>query len=164
MTAMNVDQILSAFNETQVEYILIGGMNFLLRHAPILTFDVDLWIDDTPENRARCEAALARLHAEWGERASDWKRTGEFAPGWLERQTVYCLNSPHGAIDIFRTVTGLGDWHASAAKSVSEKTQNGTIYHGLSDADMLACQLALEPGQRKMERVTFLSQQGTSSS
>ena len=61
MTAMNVDQILRAFNETQVEYILIGGMNFLLRHAPILTFDVDLWIDDTPENRARCEAALRWL-------------------------------------------------------------------------------------------------------
>ena len=164
MTAMNVDQILSAFNETQVEYILIGGMNFLLRHAPILTFDVDLWIDDTPRNRARCEEALARLDAEWGETDAHWKPTREFASGWLERQHVCCLNSPHGAIDIFRSVTGLSDWQDAAARSAPENTHSGTSYRGLSDADMLACQLALEPGQRKMERVTFLSQQGTSSS
>jgi hypothetical protein len=164
MTSMNVDHILSAFNEAKVDYILIGGMNFLLRHSPILTFDVDIWIDDSPDNRTRCEDALARLNAEWGETTTDWKRTSKFAPGWLDRQNVFCLNSPHGAIDIFRSVTGLADWRSSAARAAKETTLRGTSYRGLSDADMLACQLALEPGQRKMERVKFLSQQGTSSS
>ncbi len=162
MTVMNVDRILQVFNDCQVDYLLIGGMNFLLRHAANLTFDVDLWIDDTPENRARCEDALSLLDAEWGATVTDWKRTKEFAPGWLENQAMYCLNAPDGAIDIFRSVTGLADWHDSAARSVSETTQLGTRYRGLSDADMLACQLALEPGQRKMDRVTFLSQKGSS--
>lgn len=154
---MNVDHILSVFNENQVAYLLIGGMNFLLRHAPILTFDVDLWIDDTPENRARCELALARLDAEWGTGDSDWRPTRELPGGWLQQQAVFCLTSPHGAIDIFRAVTGLGDWKSSASRSILEKTNAGTQYRGLSDEDMLACQLALEPGQRKMERVRFLS-------
>jgi hypothetical protein len=156
---MNVDHIFGTFNEHKVKYVLIGGMNFLLRHAPILTFDVDLWIEDTADNRARCELALAHLDAEWGEKLSDWKPTREFKSGWLERQCVFCLNSPHGAIDIFRSVTGLESWHVSAARCIAEKTQKGTPYLGLSDADMVACQLALEPAQRKMERVKILTQQ-----
>ena len=58
---MNVDEILRVFNECGVEYLLIGGMNFLLRHQPVLTYDIDLWIRDTPMNRAvRCGAAGSR--------------------------------------------------------------------------------------------------------
>ncbi|HMP76278.1 MAG TPA: hypothetical protein PKE12_08285 [Kiritimatiellia bacterium] len=58
---LDVDAIFDAFNSREVEYILIGGMNFLLRHQPVLTFDVDVWIHDTAENRTRCEAALNAL-------------------------------------------------------------------------------------------------------
>jgi hypothetical protein len=52
---MTVDQILETFNRRQAGYLLIGGMNFLLRHQPVLTFDVDLWVADTPENLRRTE-------------------------------------------------------------------------------------------------------------
>jgi hypothetical protein len=52
---------------------------------------------------------------------------------------VYSLNSPHGAIDIFRSVTGLPDWAASRQTAVREATGAGTIYYGISDQDMLAC-------------------------
>ena len=48
---MNVDTILDTMNRNMVDYILIGGMNFLLRHAPVITYDVDLWIKDTSGNR-----------------------------------------------------------------------------------------------------------------
>lgn len=54
---MNVDHILATFSKHNVASILIGGMNFLLRHAPVLTYDVDLWIEDTPENLDRCARA-----------------------------------------------------------------------------------------------------------
>ena len=74
---MNVDRILATMNDCQVEYILIGGMNFLLRHEPILTFDVDLWIDDQEANCRRCERALETLEAEWGESDSDWRKVAE---------------------------------------------------------------------------------------
>jgi hypothetical protein len=40
---MNIDRILETFNRRDVSYLLIGDMNFLLRHAPVLTYDVDLW-------------------------------------------------------------------------------------------------------------------------
>ena len=39
---MNIDKILHALSDADVDYILIGGVNFLLRHEPELTFDVDI--------------------------------------------------------------------------------------------------------------------------
>ncbi|HMP89874.1 MAG TPA: hypothetical protein PJ991_06720 [Kiritimatiellia bacterium] len=51
---INVDRILDTLNRREVEYILIGGMNFLLRHKPVLTFDVDIWINDNESNRTKC--------------------------------------------------------------------------------------------------------------
>jgi hypothetical protein len=80
---MNLDRILATFNTHRVPYLLIGGMNFLLRHAPVLTSDVDLWIEDAPENCTRCEQALAELGAEWGTADADWGPVAGKRPGWL---------------------------------------------------------------------------------
>jgi len=153
---MDVDHILATMNDCQVEYLLIGGMNFLLRHEPVLTFDVDLWIDDQAANRRRCERALTALEAEWGESDSDWGKVAERDSGWLDRQPVYCLNSPSGAIDIFRSVTGLPDWATSRTRASLDATASGTAYWGLSDGDMLQCQLALEAPYRKLQRIATL--------
>ena len=63
---MNINDILQTFNASEVEYLLIGGMNFLLRHEPVLTYDIDFWIWDTAANLARCDTALRQLDAAWG--------------------------------------------------------------------------------------------------
>jgi hypothetical protein len=55
---MNVDRILGTMQDHGVRCLLIGGMNYLLRHEPVLTYDVDLWIEDTAANRRRCEQAI----------------------------------------------------------------------------------------------------------
>jgi hypothetical protein len=82
---MNADQILTTMNQFGVAYLLIGGMNFLLRHEPsLLTYDVDLWIENTPENRKRCESALAALDAEWGATDADWGPVAQRQSGWLD--------------------------------------------------------------------------------
>jgi hypothetical protein len=153
---MDVDRILATMNDCQVEYLLIGGMNFLLRHEPVLTFDVDLWINDQEANRRCCERALTALDAEWGESDEDWGGVAARDSGWLDRQQVYCLNSPSGAIDIFRSVTGLPDWATSWARASMDATASGTAYWGLCDEDMLQCQLALEAPYRKLERIATL--------
>ncbi|HEX5102858.1 MAG TPA: hypothetical protein VFV87_03555 [Pirellulaceae bacterium] len=155
---MNVDHILSTFNQHQVEYLMIGGMHFLIRHAPLLTYDVDLWIEDSEANRAKAERALAALDAEWGTTDADWGPVAAKSVGWLDRQPIFCLNSPHGAIDIFRAVAGLTGWHSAAQYAISGTTAGGVPYRGLSDADMLQCQLALDPGQRKQDRIAILKQ------
>jgi len=153
---MNVDHILETLNARRVDYLLIGGVSFLLRHAPVLTYDVDLWIEDTPENLRRCETALGQLEAEWGTSENDWGPVAEKTSGWLGRQGVFCLTSPYGAIDVFRSVKGLGTWAASRAEAVEGKTGGGTAFVALSDEDMLRCQLALPKAEQNRQRILEL--------
>lgn len=153
---MNVDHILDTLNRQEVEYLLIGGMNFFIRHRPVSTFDVDVWIADTPVNRSRCEAALRELDASWGAEESEWGPVARLGQGWLERHGVYCLTSPSGDIDIFRSVRGLPDWSTCGRRAVSLTTGSGVPFLGLSDQDMLTCQLALPEGQQRVDRVQFL--------
>lgn len=153
---MNVDQVLTTFNERGVRYILIGGMNFLLRHEPVVTFDIDLWIEDSAENRRACEAALSALDAEWGDSEANWGKVAAIKAGWLDRQGVFCLASPYGAIDVFRSVLGLDGWGLAWDRADDCSTAGGVRYRSLSDSDMLACQMAIEPGQRKLDRIRVL--------
>ena len=153
---MNVDEIVAGLNRNGVRFLLIGGMNFLLRHKPVLTFDVDLWIEDTDENLKRCEQALSELDAAWGASDSDWEPVKNKLPGWLKRQAVFCLTSPCGAIDVFRTVRGLDSWTKSYEESVEIVMVLGARCRGLSDGDMLKCQLSLDEADRKLDRINEL--------
>ncbi len=154
--AQNTDHILATFNQHQVDYLLIGGLNFLLRHMPVLTYDIDLWIDDTPDNRRRCISALIELQAEWGMTEDDWAPISEKSESWLESRSVFCLTSPYGAIDIFRFVQGLESWRACYNRATPSTTASGTAFLGLSDSDMLQCQLALPEGHRNEARIQYL--------
>ena len=88
--AGNTDHILTTLNQHRLDYLLIGGVNFLLRHAPVLTYDIDVWIDDTADNRRRGEAALVELKAEWGMSDEDWGPVAAKRQGWLDNRTVCC--------------------------------------------------------------------------
>ncbi len=153
---MNVDRILDEMNRHQAVCLLIGGMNFLLNHKPVLTYDVDLWILDTAENRAKVHQALRALESAWGATEDTWGPLPEEAD-WLEQQPVYCLTSPFGAIDIFREVLGLENrfqecWDAAGRKA----TASGIPYLSLSDRHMLLCQRALPVALQNQERIRIL--------
>lgn len=153
---MNVDEILSALNAEQVDYLLIGGMNFLLRHLPEVTFDVDVWVRDEMDNLSRLNRALRRLGAEWGRTEAEWAPV-EDNPRWLERQGVFCLTTRHGALDVFREVCGLeGQYAECRTRSIPAQTGTGMPFNGLSDLDMLTCQEALAPSERKLQRIEVL--------
>jgi hypothetical protein len=153
---MNVDQILSALNAEGVDYLLIGGMNFLLRHLPELTVDVDIWVRDDAENLARLNRALQRLGAEWGPSESRWAAVPDDS-AWLRTQGVFCLTTAHGALDVFREVRGLENvYGACRDRSIASRTATGVAFQALSDEDMLACQEALPPDEQKARRMQVL--------
>jgi hypothetical protein len=154
--SMDIDRILQTLNRHGVDYILIGGVNFLLRHEPIATFDIDFWIEDSDANRARCQEALVELGASWGPDDENWKEVCDLPPNWMTWQAVYCLVSRCGSIDLFRAVKGLGSWAESRQCAQSARTAAGTAYVGLSDEDMLQCQLALAKEERKLDRIRTL--------
>jgi hypothetical protein len=122
----------------------------------VLTYDVDLWIDDTSENRDRTEDALSELGAQWGSREDDWRLVADIGRGWLSRQSVFCVTSAVGAIDIFRAVRGLESWSQCRDRAYAGDTGARTPYFGLSDADMLTSQMALPEPEQKQDRIRTL--------
>ncbi|MGB1725525.1 MAG: hypothetical protein ACPHJZ_04340, partial [Limisphaerales bacterium] len=98
---MNIDRVLQSLAKNEVDYLLIGGVNFLLRHAPEITYDIDVWIADNPKNLERTVTFLKSINAEWGATEDDWKPVPDTTT-WLTLQPVFCLTSPIAAIDIFR--------------------------------------------------------------
>ena len=54
---MNIDRVLQSLAKNEVDYLLIGGVNFLLRHAPEITYDIDVWIADNPKAAIAAETA-----------------------------------------------------------------------------------------------------------
>jgi hypothetical protein len=153
---MNADEILATFARQEVDAILIGGMNFLLRHQPVLTFDIDFWVRDTDENLVKANRALHDLEAEWGRSEATWGPV-PVDPTWLRNQSVFCVTTKYGAVDIFRDVRGLdGSYEACRARAILAQTVSGISYLSLSDQDMLACQMALPENERRLDRVNFL--------
>ncbi len=153
---MNIDLILSAMNRHAVDYLLVGGVNVLLRHSPITTLDIDFWIEDSPQNRVRCQAAMEELEASWGSTDDQWRPVAELGPDWLGWQHVFCLLSPHGSIDLFRSLKGLENWSECRQRTVTGATASGVPFYALSDFDMLQCQLALAPHEQKLDRIELL--------
>lgn len=153
---MNVDAIFQTLTQHHVEWILIGGMNYLLNHEPVLTYDVDLWIRDAAPNRVRVCQALVELECSWGPTEDSWAPVPN-DPSWLTQQPLFCLTSPYGAIDLFREVLGMEGRFAECWEAARERaTAAGQPYRSLSDLHMLQCQLALPEELRKQARITRL--------
>ena len=73
MNALNIEAILTALNNGSVRYLPIGGANFMIRHVPLLTCDVDVWVEDNDQNLARLGRTLNALKAEWGPIEQTWQ-------------------------------------------------------------------------------------------
>ena len=87
---------------------------------------------------------------------AEWGAVSSIPKGWLRRQSMFCLTTPQGALDVFRALPGTESWEESMAASVECRTHNGTTCRGLNDLDMLRCQEALDESDRKMDRVIYL--------
>jgi hypothetical protein len=157
---MNVDLVLATFNSQSADYILIGGMNFFIIHQPVTTFDIDLWVADTDANLEAVHAALVKLEAEvsFSPKGDDWRLvSGLGSGGWLRRAAVFCLNSPHAPIDVFRAVPGLEEGFAALQpRCPMRQTPSGVPFRSLSDELMIQCQLGLPESERKNDRLRAL--------
>ncbi|MCU0302639.1 MAG: hypothetical protein MUC56_01075 [Thermoanaerobaculales bacterium] len=60
-TVRDFEDILALFAEHGVRYLIVGGLAFVYHAKPRYTKDIDLWVDDDPENVARVNRALAEF-------------------------------------------------------------------------------------------------------
>jgi len=70
----------AALQRTNVKYIMVGGYATNLHGYQRFTGDIDIWIDDTPENRLR----LRNAFIECGMGDYFMLETMQFAPGWTD--------------------------------------------------------------------------------
>ena len=153
---MNIDRILQALADHDVDYLLIGGVNFMLRHEPELTYDIDIWVADKPSNLEKVVCFLKSIDAKWGITEDNWKPIADDT-GWLTTQSVFCLTSPLGAVDIFREVKGLeGRFSDCKQTTAMASTSTGVPYWPLSDQHMIEAQEALPEHQQKPSRIESL--------
>ena len=90
-----------ALQEFKVNYILIGGYALNLHGFHRFTGDLDIWIDDTPENRRKLRAVFNAL--EMGDHPQF--ETMQFVPGWSE----FYLNNGF-QLDILTEMKGLEEY------------------------------------------------------
>lgn len=86
---------------------MVGAPKFGISAESVFSCGVQVSIEDSENNRRRCELALTEMDAEWGKSDSDWGYVRNKAPGWLSQQQVYCMLTKFGPLDIFRSVKGV---------------------------------------------------------
>ncbi len=74
----NVYDLFQKLNEHSVQYLLIGGFAVNAYGHARNTGDLDLWVNDTPDNRQALGKACAEAGIAGGELLADM----DWAPGW----------------------------------------------------------------------------------
>jgi len=106
MSATQIEHLITHLCESNVEFVVIGGVAAIAHGSAHVTFDVDVCYARTSQNIARLCAALAPLHPRL-------RGTTEDVPFTLDPPTVeaglnFTLATDVGDVDLFGEVSGLG--------------------------------------------------------
>jgi len=78
------------------------------------------------------------MRTTWGPTDKLWLPIAD-DPAWLQRQTVVCLITQYGFLDIFTQLPGVRDPFPKVWARAFRGEVSGTAFRGLCDTDMLAC-------------------------
>src|SRR3954447_20788502 len=99
--ALRFFDILKILDQHGVEFILVGGVAAILEGAPVSTFDLDVVVRPTPEDRQRLLGALDELHARYLDPAGR-----HIVPdaGKLETLRIHRLVTNLGPLDVLTSI------------------------------------------------------------
>ena len=100
-------------NQNNVRFIMVGGLATRFHGYSRITEDLDMWIDDTLENRQNLRKAFDQL--EYGDFPSI--ETMQFVPGWTSFYAAGIV------LDIMTTMKGLEDLSFEECYALAEHTQ-----------------------------------------
>jgi hypothetical protein len=128
---------LRTFNDQQVNYVVIGGYASSILGAPIITNDIDVCYERTPENMERLAGALRELHATLRVAGVD-----EDLPFVLDGRTLaagdsFTFRSDAGDLDILGTPSGTGGFRDLDADATSYDLGEGLIVRVVSLDDLI---------------------------
>jgi len=91
-------ELLSAFNEHRVKYLIVGGYALAIHAQPRATKDLDLFVQPSRENAEAVYAALAQFGAPLGNLAPD---------DLVERGSFFRMGTAPQMIEIFPEISGV---------------------------------------------------------
>jgi len=100
-------------NQNNVRFIMVGGLATRFHGYSRITEDLDMWIDDTLENRQNLRKAFDQL--EYGDFPSI--ETMQFVPGWTSFYAAGIV------LDIMTTMKGLEDQSFDECYTLAAHTQ-----------------------------------------
>lgn len=118
--------LLVAFADEGVEYLLIGGQAVALHGHPRFTKDADLWIHDSADNVERCQRALEAFGAPPNVIADFAEASG---------LDVVWMGHPPARIDLVKAVPG-GDFE-TAWRTRETMTVVGTVVSLVSREELI---------------------------
>ncbi len=105
---------LREFNARGVKYLVVGGYAFSYYAEPRATKDLDVFVEDSPENAERVFAALAQFGA---------PLRGLSANDFQDSETVFQIGVPPSRIDILQTIEAVdfpSAWESSEPGMIGE--------------------------------------------
>ncbi len=159
MFSQDFKELLSAFNEHRVKYLIIGGYAVAVHAQPRATKDLDLFIQPSVENAKAVVAALAKFGAPLGDlRPEDLIDPNVFFRMGTPPQMVEILPRisgvefdqawEHRIEAVIDERTGLKAFVISADDLIANKTAFGRPYD-LADADAVQTAQRLRPSKKK---------------
>jgi hypothetical protein len=91
-------ELLRAFADADVRFLVIGAYAVAVHAEPRATGDLDLWLEPSPENAARAYAALRRF----GAPLHELTEADLASPG-----VVFQIDLPPRRIDLLTSITGV---------------------------------------------------------
>ena len=110
--------ILQAFSDEGVEYLLVGAYALAAHGYPRATGDIDLWVHPTRSNAMKVMHALARFGAPLSEiQASDFEKP----------DIVFQIGIEPNRIDILTQISGVDNFEAAWSSRIEISIEGMTI-------------------------------------
>lgn len=135
MFSQDFKELLSAFNEHRVKYLIVGGYAVGIHAQPRATKDLDLFVEPSAENAQAVFAALMKF----GAPLADLKPQDLIDPKFFFR-----IGIPPQMIDLLPRITGVEfdeAWERRVEAVIEERT--GLKAFIISAQDLIANKLAL---------------------
>lgn len=133
-------EILSAFSDAQVEYLLVGAYALAAHGLVRATGDIDLWIRATPTNADRVYEALIAFGAPADRVSKD---------DFVEPETVVQLGVTPVRVDILTSITGVDFEEAWSQRLIVEL--DGVEVPVISRAHLIANKRAADREQDRID-------------
>jgi hypothetical protein len=112
---MSFQSLLSGLVESNVDFVVVGGVAGAVQGSPFATNDLDICYDTSPANLTR----IAKLLAKWKAYPREWEANLPFTidTRMLRTTPVLTLQTSEGHLDLLDVVAGVGRYRETFESS-----------------------------------------------